>query len=154
MSKDEIPQEVWGEMQKRLGYTDEEMGLFKADPRNAKVLRTGVEMAGKTIVFEVVESRGCNSGHTVGTRFYFTGDGNLLSKMSPSKVCAYALPIMTQAIFAIQELWYAGVDPNDLRFKRAGCFDVGVACGGWGHIIIEAKVLDRKDAMDLYRAGE
>jgi hypothetical protein len=30
-----------------------------------------------------------------------------------------------------------------MRFKRAGCFDVGVQCGGWGRIVIELSVEDR-----------
>jgi hypothetical protein len=149
MAKDAVPEGIWSVMQERLGYTDEELELFKKDPRNAKVLATGMEMAQKTIVFEVVESHGCNSQHRVGTKFFFTGDGNLITKMSPSRVCAFVMPIMTQAIFAIHELWYAGADPNELRFKRGGCFDVGVRCGGWGHVVLEASVMDREAASQL-----
>jgi hypothetical protein len=149
MTKDTVPEKMWAMMKERLGYTDEELELFKNDPRNPKVLATGMEMANKTIVFEVVESDGCNSQHRVGTRFFFTGDGNLITKMNPSRVCAFVMPIMTQAIFAIHELWYAGVDPNELRFKRGGCFDVGLRCGGWGHVVLEAKVMAREEASQL-----
>lgn len=151
MAKDQIPNQVWDMMQQHLGYSDEEIELFKNNPRNAKVMSTAPDMQNKTIVFEVIESQGCNSQHTVGTRFFFSGDGNLLSKMAPSKVCAFIMPVMTQAIYGIQELWYAGVDPNELCFKQAGCFDVGVRCGGWGHIKIEAKVMERQAAMVLYK---
>jgi hypothetical protein len=35
------------------------------------------------------------------------------------------------------------VDPNEMRFNRVGCFDVGVRCGGWGHIALEIRVEDR-----------
>ncbi len=38
---------------------------------------------------------------------------------------------------------YAGIEPNEMRFRRAGCFDVGVQCGGWGHIVMELGVEDR-----------
>ena len=149
MSTVEVPDQIWEMIQNRLGYSDEELALFKDNPRNAKVLTTGAEMMTKTIVFEVVKSCGCNSGHLEGSRFFFSGDGNLLTKMAPSKVCAFLLPIMCQMIYGIQELWYAGVDPNDLAFKRAGCFDVGVQCGGWGNVIIEARVMDREEAANL-----
>ena len=27
---------------------------------------------------------------------------------------------------------------------NVGCFDVGVQCGGWGHIDLELKMVDRK----------
>lgn len=62
------------------------------------------------------------------------------------KVCAYALNAATMMVFASNELFYAGVDPNDMRFKRAACFDVGVRCGGWDRIVLEASAQDRKDA--------
>lgn len=153
MADRSIPDQGWSMMQAHLGYTDEEMEMFKQDPRNARVMTKAVELQGKTIVFEVVESRGCNSRHDVGTRFFFSGDGNLISKMAPSRVCAYVLPVMSQAIFGIQELIYADADPDSLCFKRAGCFDVGVQCGGWGHIVIEAKVMDRQEAKALYEQG-
>ncbi|HUT99906.1 MAG TPA: hypothetical protein VM425_00540 [Myxococcota bacterium] len=150
MNNNELPDQVWDVVQSHLGYTDQEMELFKKDPRNAKVLAMTPDMKSKTIVFEVIESKGCNSKHVAGSRFYFSGDGNLLTKMAPSKVCAYLLPILGQAIYGIQELWYAGVDPNELCFKRAGCFDVGVQCGGWGHLIVESKVMSREDATKLF----
>jgi hypothetical protein len=51
---------------------------------------------------------------------------------------------MLPLIYAVQELFYADVDPNEMRFKRAGCVDVGVNCGGWGHIVMEVRVVDRK----------
>ena len=38
----------------------------------------------------------------------------------------------------------AGADPNEARFKRAACFDVGLECGGWGRIVMELSVKDRK----------
>jgi len=79
----------------------------------------------------------------VGDRFYFDGAGNLLTKRCPKKVCIYALNAAAGLIFASNELVYAGVDPNEMRFKRAGCFDVGVRCGGWGRVVFELNVVDR-----------
>jgi hypothetical protein len=149
MAKSAVPDDIWLMMKGRLGYTDEELEQFKGDPRNAKVVATGMDMAKKTIVFDVVESHGCNSEHRVGTKFFFTGDGNLITKMNPSRICAFVMPIMTQAIFAMHELWYAGIDPNELRFKRGSCFDVGLRCGGWGQVVLEAKVMAREEAARL-----
>jgi hypothetical protein len=31
-----------------------------------------------------------------------------------------------------------------MRFKRAACFDVGIECGGWGRVVMEIRVEDRK----------
>lgn len=133
----------WKIMKKHLGYTDEEMQIFRDNPRNTDVLEKVPLLMGKTIVVEVVDSQGCNSQHKVGDKFYFDGAGNLLTKMCPKKVCIYALNAATGLIFAANELAYAGVDPNEMRFKHAGCFDVGIQCGGWGRVILELSVIDR-----------
>ncbi len=136
----------WSVIKKHLGYSDEEMKVFRSNPRNEDVLSKAPALLDKTIIVEVVESQGCNSQHKVGDKFYFDGAGNLLTKRCPKKVCIYALNAATSMIFASNELLYAGVDPNEMRFKRAACFDVGVQCGGWGRIVLELKVVDRKDA--------
>lgn len=134
----------WKIMKSHLGYTSEEMEQFRSNPRNEDVLSKAPELLNKTIVLEVVESHGCNSQHKVGDKFYFDGTGNLLTKRCPKKVCIYALAACAGMIFSSNELVYAGVDPNEMRFKRAGCFDVGVQCGGWGRVVLEIKVEDRK----------
>jgi uncharacterized repeat protein (TIGR04076 family) len=139
-----MTEESWGVIQDRLGYTDEEMKRFRENPRNEDVLSKAPALMNKTIVAEVVESHGCNTQHKVGDKFYFDGAGNLLTKLCPKKICVYALNSIGGLIFAANEVFYAGVDPNEMRFKRAGCFDVGVQCGGWGHIVMELRVEDRK----------
>ena len=133
-------------VQNHLGYTDEEMKIFLADPRNEDVLSKTALMLNKTIVAEVIESRGCDSGHKAGDKLYFDGRGvSLLAKLGPSRVCVFALHSVALAMPALAELLYAGVDPNKMRFKRFGCPDVGVKCGGWGHIVMEIRVEDRKN---------
>ena len=135
----------WGVMKKHLGFSDEEMEIFKNNPRNEDILSKAPALMDKTIVVEVVESHGCNSRHRVGDRLYFDGAGNLLTGRCPKKVCIYALNAATSMIFAANELFYAGVDPNQMRFKRAACFDVGIQCGGWGRVVLELTVLNRKE---------
>ncbi|MFQ6052330.1 MAG: hypothetical protein ACE5K4_11660 [Candidatus Hydrothermarchaeota archaeon] len=139
-----VDESVWNFFQKHLGYTDEEMKKFRENPRNEDVLSKGPALMNKTIVVGVVESHGCNSQHKVGDKFYFDGAGNLITKLCPKRVCIYALTSVAPLIFTSNELFYAGVDPNKMRFKRVGCFDVGVQCGGWGHIVMEIRVEDRK----------
>jgi len=139
-----VDESAWNAFQKHVGYTDEEMKEFRENPRNEDVLSKGPALMNKTIVVEVVKSHGCNSQHKEGDKFYFDGAGNLITKLCPKRICIYALSSMATAIFASNELFYAGVDPNEMRFKRAGCFDVGVKCGGWGNIVMEIRVEDRK----------
>ncbi len=131
-------------MKKRLGYTNEEMKKFRPSPRNEDIISKAPEFLKKTIIAEVIDSHGCNSQHRVGDKFYFDGAGNLLTKLCPNRICVYALNAITPQLFTANELLYAGVDPNEMRFKRAACFDVGLECGGWGRIAMEIKVEDRK----------
>ncbi len=138
-----VDERMWKIIQKRLGYSDEEMKEFRNNSRNEDVLTKTAALMNKTIVLEVVESRGCNSRHEVGTKFYFDGVGNLLTERCPKKVCAYSLNSALMMVFAANEMIYAGVDPNEIRFKRASCFDVGLECGGWGRIVLELRVEDR-----------
>jgi len=142
--KVEVDESVWRFVKEHLSYSDEEMKKFRENPRNAQVLAKASELMNKTIVVEVVESEGCNSQHKVGDKFIFDGAGNLLTKKSPKRICIYALAQLPQMIFTANELVYAGIDPNVMRFKRTGCFDVGVDCRGWGHIVMEVRVEERQ----------
>jgi uncharacterized repeat protein (TIGR04076 family) len=139
-----VDQGVWDFFQNHLGYTDEEMRAFREDPRNEDVLSKGADLMNKTIVAEVVASHGCNSQHKAGDKFYFDGVGNLITKQNPKRICVYALSAAAKLIFATNELFMAGVDPNEMRFRRVGCFDVGIQCGGWGHMVMEIRMEDRQ----------
>ena len=138
-----VDDRMWRFMQKRLGYSDDELQRFKENPRNEDVMSKAALLMDKVIVLEVVEAHGCNSRHRVGDKFYFDGAGNLLTKHSPEKICVFALCNAMPMIFTVSELLYAGVDPNTIRFKRTNCFDVGLQCGGWGRIVLELSVQDR-----------
>ncbi len=138
-----VDENGWSLIQRHLGYTDSEMRKFKENPRNEEILARIPELMSKTIIAEVVESHGCNSLHKVGDKFYFDGAGNLLTRKSPKKICVYALKAFATLIYGANELIYAGLDPNALRFNRVGCHDVGVECGGWGKIAMKIKIVER-----------
>ncbi|MBM3118953.1 MAG: hypothetical protein FJ006_05280 [Chloroflexi bacterium] len=139
-----VSKDVWKPLQKHLGYSDEEMKQFKSDPRNIDVISKTSALLSKTFVAEVVEAHGCDSQHKVGDKFYIGGHGNLLTKLCPKKVCVFALIPVATLIYTANELIYAGVDPNEMRFKRVGCSDVGLKCGGWGHVVMELRAEERK----------
>jgi len=132
-----IDPRMWKIIQKRLGYTDEEMELFLRNPRNEHVVAKGEELFNTRFVAEVVEASGCNSRHKKGEKFYFDGYGNLLKEKSPDKICIFALGSLSTLIFTVQELIYAGIDPNEMRFNSVGCIDIGLKCGGWGKVIMK-----------------
>jgi len=131
-------------IKKHLGYNDEELEIFLSKPKNREILLKAPALMKKTIVAEVVASHGCNSRHQVGDKFYFDGAGNLITKLNPKRICIHALSALSGPIYVANELFYAGVDPNEMRLNRVGCFDVGVRCGGWGHVALELKLVDRE----------
>lgn len=133
----------WKVVQRHLGYSDAQMAIFKDDVRNRDVLNSSFNIKDKLIILEVVESHGCNSRHKIGDRFYFDAFGNLLTEHCPKKVCGYSLNAAMMMVFAANEMLFAGMDPNLIRFKRAGCFDVGLECGGWGRIVLELRVVEQ-----------
>ena len=137
-----VDERMWKIMQRHLGYTDEEMKTFRQNPRNEDVLTKSSALMNKTITLQVVESHGCNSHHKVGDKFFFDGAGNLLTELCPKKICVFSLSSAATLVFMVSEMIYAGVDPNEIRFKRASCFDVGLPCGGWGRIVLELRVED------------
>ncbi|HQI82263.1 MAG TPA: hypothetical protein PLR71_12000 [Deltaproteobacteria bacterium] len=72
-------------IQAHLGYTDEEMAIFMENPRNLDVIAKAPALQGKTIIAEVVEASGCNSGHRKGDRFVFDGAGEPDHRAEPKK---------------------------------------------------------------------
>ena len=139
-----VNEDTWKFMQQHLGYTDEELEKFRSNPKNVDIMSKAPGLMNKTIVAEVIASHGCASQHHVGDKFYFDGAGNLITKLSPKRICVHALSVLSGPMVVVNELFYAGIDPNDMRLNRVGCFDVGIQCGGWGHIAMEVKVEDRK----------
>ena len=138
-----IDEKLWKHFQTHLGYNDVEMEIFRNDPRWVKILERSEDFLKKTVIFEVYESHGCNIEHKVGDRFYFSPEGYMLAHKGPKKVCPYILPAMSRMMWVIQERMYEGLDPRPY-FYRGHCDDVGLKCGGWGSVVIEAKIVERE----------
>ena len=90
-------------IKKRFQYDDEEIEIFKNDPRNVELINRHKELADTKFILEVVESKGCNSNHQVGDRFYFDFAGNILTELSPPKICGYSLNSAMMMSFTANE---------------------------------------------------
>ncbi len=140
MERDEIIRII----QKRLGLEDPEFRAIETNPRFQRLFDNAAAASGYRLVAEVVESRGCHSGHRVGQKLVFDSTGNLLTRESPERVCAFLLPNLLLLINAFFENLMNGRDPNEVIFNRTGCFDVGPACGGWGHVVMEMRAVKKE----------
>jgi hypothetical protein len=140
-----IEESVWAFVQQRLGFSDDEMNVFRDNPMNAGLIERGMALQDKEIVFEFVEAHGCYS-HMGGDRLVFDALGKLVVAECPERICSHAITAGAGHLFAITELLFQGIAPEKMRFKRLGCMDVGLCCGGWGHAVMELKVRDAEAA--------
>lgn len=133
----EISNDMWEIVKAHLGYNDEEMKLFKENPKTAGLVSKIPSLMNMKFIFEISKSHGCNAQHKAGDKLYFDGLGCLIPELSPKRVCAFAVSAVSQLIWTAQELVYADVDPNNMRLNKVGCLDVGVKCGGLGNVVFE-----------------
>jgi hypothetical protein len=130
-------------IQTRLGLDDAEFQIVKQTPKFQRLFENVAKGARYHLVAEVVESKGCHSGHVKGQKLIFDSSGNLLTKECPERICAFLMPNLTVMTNAFFENLMNGRDPNEVMFNRTGCFDVGPACGGWGHVVLEMRAETR-----------
>ena len=124
-------------IRKRLKLEDKEWSLIERNPRFQELFQNAIEGAKYQLIAEVIESKGCHSGHVVGQKIYFDSTANLLTAESPDRICSFMLPNLTVLINAFFENLVNGRDPNEVMFNTTGCFDTGPYCGGWGHIVVK-----------------
>lgn len=138
---------LWAKLQSRLRYTDEQIARLRGDARWRQMVEETPEFVTHKIVVEVVESHGCHARHRVGDRIVLDANGCLITEESPKRVCVYALaPLVTQ-IAAIYERLTAKLPPEGLLFDKAHCLDVGPECGGWGQILMKARLVGPEEQL-------
>ena len=130
-------------IKKRLALEGEELSAIIENSKYQRLFENAVKASRYRLVAEVMASKGCHSGHTVGQRIVFDSAGNLITRESPHRVCAFLMPNLTVLINAFFENLMNGRDPNEVMFNRTGCFDVGPMCGGWGHVQMEMRAEER-----------
>jgi hypothetical protein len=128
---------------KRLALEGKELAAIVENPKYQRLFENAIKGSSYRLMAEIVASKGCHSGHVVGQQIVFDSAGNLLTRESPDRVCAFLMPNLTVLINAFFENLINGRDPNEVMFNRTGCFDVGPMCGGWGHVQVEMRAIAR-----------
>ena len=132
MDKDQIAEII----RRRLNLEDQDWSIIQKNPRFQQLFQNAIEASKYRLVAEVIESRGCHSGHGVGQKLIFDNSGNLLTRENPDRVCAFLMPNLAVLINAFFENLMNGRNPNEVMFNTTGCFDTGPSCGGWGHVVV------------------
>ena len=78
-------EQLWARFQKHMGYTDEEMKVFRSDPLKVKMVTGSPAFVKSRIIAEVIETHGCHAGHKVGQKFVMDGNGQLITRECPEK---------------------------------------------------------------------
>ena len=125
----------------RLNLAERDWAVIEKNPKFQKLFHNAVEASKYRLVAEVIESKGCHSGHVVGQKLIFDNAGNLLTKENPKRLCAFLMPNLTVLINAFFENLMNGRNPNEVMFDTSGCFDTGLACGGWGHVVVRMRAV-------------
>jgi uncharacterized repeat protein (TIGR04076 family) len=130
---------------KRVEYTESEIEKFHEGGHRIRQVSRLSKAAGKySIKAEVVESKNCNSGHTVGQTFILDVDGNFITKLCPNRLCVYLISQLTIPVALINERLSENLDPNDFHFMRyLRCPDTGVECYGYGEVMLKIRVVPR-----------
>ena len=131
---------LWKRFQAHMGYTDAEMEIFRSDPLKVKMVTETPEFVKSRIIAEVIESHGCHAGHKVGQKFVMDGNGQLLTRECPEKMCLFALCALESPVNAIYERFISHSDPKNERTTVVQCHDVGLDKGGWGKILMKVSV--------------
>ena len=133
-------EEIWKRFQKHMGYSDEEMKIFRTDPEKVKMVTETPDFVKCKVVAEVIESHGCHAGHKVGDRFVMTAGGQLITEECPKRMCMFALGPVSNTLSAVYERLYTNSDPDYKRSQIVQCTDVGLDKGGWGKILMKVYV--------------
>ena len=124
-------------IRKRLKLEDQEWSIIEKNTKFQQLFQNAIEASKYRLVAEVIDSKGCHSGHVVGQRLIFDSSGNLLTKENPDRICSFLMPNLTILINSFFENLMNGRDPNEVMFNTTGCFHTGPICGGWGHVVVK-----------------
>jgi hypothetical protein len=144
LEEEDMEKEQLVEMiRRRLKLEDRGWKIIEQNPKFQRLFENAVEASKYRLVAEVIDSKGCHSGHVVGQKLIFDNSGNLLTKENPDRVCSFLMPNLTLLINAFFENLMNGRDPNEVMFNTTGCFDTGPQCGGWGHVVVKMTAIPK-----------
>ncbi len=133
-------EKFWKRFQEHMNYTDEEMKIFRADPGKVKMVTETSEFVKCRIIAEVIEAGGCHAQHKVGDKFVMDGNGQLITKECPDKMCVFAVAALETPVNMIYERFMNHADPKHERHNVVQCSDIGLDKGGWGKILMKVYV--------------
>lgn len=139
----------WKAFQKNMGFSDDELEIFRSDPRRANAAlrmkgKAREKVQSKFLVIEVVSSEGCRAQMKVGDRLFFRRTSELDLKRS-DPWCILAMANLDIMAGVCHNRWANDLGLDDLKFDHLSCVDCGVRNGGWGRVTMKAYVKDESE---------
>jgi len=137
----------WKFLQQWVKFTDEELEIFKSDPRRAKAAQRMMGSPGfekKWLIVEVVSSENCRAKLKPGDRLLFKACSVLDLKRS-APWCIMAMANIDIVAGISHDRWVSGLDLKELSFDHLSCVDCGVKDGGRGRVAMKAYVKDEDE---------
>jgi uncharacterized repeat protein (TIGR04076 family) len=124
----------WEGVQKHLGFSDDELRLFRSYPAHVKAMESAPCFAKMKMVVEVVEAHHCAAGYKPGDRFVVDSEGLLVAEECPEKLCVGAIYSFKPLV---DRMWQAFFnDSTEILHDTVHCPDVGVRRGGAGLVTL------------------
>jgi uncharacterized repeat protein (TIGR04076 family) len=134
----------WKKVQEHLGFTDEEIALFRSHPNHVKAMERAPLFATHEIVIEVIESHNCAAGYQVGDQFVIDAEGILIPEKSPSKLCVAAIFSFKPLVDRMWQAFYN--NSTEILHDTVHCPDVGVRQGGTGSVTLRGRAILKGNA--------
>jgi uncharacterized repeat protein (TIGR04076 family) len=124
----------WKGVQRHLGFTEEELGIFRSNPANVKAMEDAPAFASTEMVVEVIEAHNCAAGYKAGDKFTVNSEGMLVPEHCPRRLCVGAIFSFK---LLIDRMWQAFFDNStQILHDTVHCPDVGVHKGGAGTVLM------------------
>jgi uncharacterized repeat protein (TIGR04076 family) len=132
----------WRKLQQMLGYTDEELEIYRSDPKKVAAMEQASKFANSRIVIDIVESHNCGMGYKAGDAFVVDGEGALVIDQCPPRLCVAAIAALKPLVDRMWQAFYNG--SAEVLHDTVRCPDVGVRRGGWGEITMRVRAVRKE----------
>ena len=132
----------WRKIQSHLGFSDEELDLFRSNPKYKKCIENAPLFRSHIIVIDVIEAIGCTAGYKAGDQFHVDGQGCIIKEKSPPQLCVAAIWAIKPLMDRMWEAFFN--NSTDVFHDTVRCPDVGVQRGGAGEVTFRVRAVSRQ----------
>ncbi len=133
----------WRKLQGVLGYTDEELEIYRSQPKKVKAMQEGGKFATHKMVIDIIHAENCAMGYKAGDKFTVDGGGALIVEECPPKLCVGAIYAFKKLTDRMWQAFYDG--KSEVLHDTVHCPDVGLREGGWGMITMRIRAVGRDE---------